>query len=228
MRLITPWHVPTKSSDEAEVGQEGDEHARSTAATSPSRSCVSASATTLTPADRAAGSSPGRSRPPGAASRAGRTPGRPRRRRARRGRRPAARRPQLHRAVERDEVGAERVDEAAARSLGAGEQHAPVGRGNSRTRPSCVDTDGTRSGSCPRPRSASAVPGPIAATAGSAPAPARQQLRAVPARDDDPVVALHVDRLVAERLDLDQRAHDDLVAERLEAAGQLAGAPSAA
>ena len=52
---------------------------------------------------------------------------------------------------------------------------------------------------------------------GIVPRRAAQQLpRAVRARDDDPVVAGDVDRLVAERLDRDQRAVDDLVAEPLE------------
>src|SRR5205085_2488020 len=54
-----PLHHPVAGADEvvfeAEVGQEGDEHAASlTAARSPSRSCVSASATTRSPARSAA------------------------------------------------------------------------------------------------------------------------------------------------------------------------------
>ena len=44
---------------------------------------------------------------------------------------------------------------------------------------------------------------------------------AVGARHDDPVVAVDVDRLVAERLDLEQWAMDDVVAELLEPRNEL-------
>ena len=133
------------------------------------------------------------------AGRRERARGRARRRAARR--RPSgAGGPQLDRAVERDEVGAALVDEqrrapsAAARSTRPG--------GSSASSPSCVETAGTRSARRPCSRSASAVPGPIAATcAGVAGEPARELARAVRARDDDPVVRRRIDRLVAERLD---------------------------
>ena len=73
-----------------------------------------------------------------------------------------------------------------------------------------------------RRRSASAVAAPIAATRSACRAMRRRSSRApFDARHDHPVVAGDVDGLVAERLDLDERAVDDLVAERLEPAGEL-------
>ena len=51
--------------------------------------------------------------------------------------------------------------------------------------------------------------------------PPPQLARSVDARDDHPVVAGDVDRLAPERLDLDQRTDDRLVAELLEAAHEL-------
>ena len=190
------------------------------AATSPSRSCVSASAATSTPAARAAAVVCGPIETAGIvdAERGERARGR-RRTRARRGRPRAAARPQLARAVERHEVGAELVDEQPPRALGAGEEDAagrsrqlreqPLlrrdARARGRRRPSAV---GRRAARSPRP----------AAACRAAAARARGAVRA---RDDDPVVAGDVDRLVAERLDLDQRADDDLVPERLEPPREL-------
>src|SRR3712207_7377977 len=45
----------------------------------------------------------------------------------------------------------------------------PVGRGSSRTRPSCVDSLATNAGSTPPSRTAAAVPGPLTATRGTFP-----------------------------------------------------------
>jgi len=130
--------------------------------------------------------------------------------------------------IERTEVGVQRVDQMAARALGARQEHAPrLGReladetlltrvaGDERRldarfseRLGCAWTDRrhTREG-------ARAAPGKVC--------------RAVRARDDQPVVAARVDRPVVDRLDLDQRTGNDLVPERLdpgrERAGLLAG-----
>ena len=57
------------------------------------------------------------------------------------------------------------------------------------------------------------------------PASAAAAPGAVRARDDHPVVAGDVDRIVAERLDLDQRAAHDLVPERLDAAASSSSWP---
>ena len=77
---------------------------------------------------------------------------------------------ELDGAVEHLDVRAELAASSGARVLGAGEEHAAgLRRGNAATSPSCVETSGTRSGSTPCTRSASAVPGPIAATFGSRP-----------------------------------------------------------
>ena len=85
----------------------------------------------------------------------------------------------------------------AATPSAAAKSTRPAGRGNSARRPSCDETRGTNAGSTPSSRSASAVPGPTAATRGSGPLARRTSSRGpVRARHDHPVVALDVDRVV--------------------------------
>ena len=86
-------------------------------------------------------------------------------------------RPQLDRAVERHEVGAELVDEQRPRALGAREQHAARRRGSSASSPSCVDRRDEVGAT--RARSAAAVPGPIAASGAAVPPAPRELARAV-------------------------------------------------
>ena len=65
-------------------------------------------------------------------------------------------------------------------------------------------------------------PAPIAATRVGVPCIRRRSSRApFAAGDDHPVVTAHVHRLVAQRLRFDQRAVDDVVPERLQAANEL-------
>ena len=121
------------------------------------------------------------------------------------------------RPVERHEVGAERVDRPAPRALCR--QRRARGRRDAGTRPAGrpVRTRGARTQARSRDaRSVSAVPGPTAATFGRFSAAPRDLVGAVRARHDRPVVAGAVDRLVGDALDLDQRAFDHLVPERLE------------
>ncbi len=101
----------------------------------------------------------------------------------------------------------------------------PGASGSASSRPSCVDVSATRSA----PPNASAVACPIAATSRRRAAhPAPQLARAVRARQDDPVVAVDVDRVVAERLDRDERHVGDLVPERSEALDERALLPGGA
>ena len=190
---------------------------RATAATSPSRSCVAASATT--PARRRARprSSAARSRRRGRCRRARRTPAPPTRRRARRGRprggsgRAAAsgRAARSRRRARRSST--RRAPSAAAKST------RPGGRGNSSSRPSWVETRGTKSGSMPALRERLRRARPDRGDPRRLPPRRRASWsRAVRARDDHPVVAARSTGVVAERLDLDQRALDDLAPERLE------------
>ena len=89
----------------------------------------------------------------------------------------------------------------------------PTGRGSSATRPSCEADDGTKSAARPWSARAAAVASPIAAIRGSLPRPPPRELDgAVRTRDDDPVVAVEVDRAVVDGLDLDQRAEHRLEA----------------
>ena len=164
-----------------------------------------------------------RSRRPGGARRS-------RRARARRTpRRASARSPsgaggvQLDRPVERQEVGVALVDEQPPRALGGREQHAA--RRQLGEQPLLRRDARDEVGAAARARaSASAVPRPIAAIRARRRGEAARELaRAVRARDDDPVVAATGRRLVAERLDPDQRAAHDLVAERLETGDERVG-----
>ena len=102
----------------------------------------------------------------------------------------------------------------AARALGRGEQH-PAGGSRELGQQPLLGRDGRRRGR--RRRAPRPWPGRSRRAAASVPRRAAEQLaRAVRARDDDPVVARDVDRVVTERLDRDQRAVDDVVAEPLE------------
>ena len=180
-----PLHHAVAGADEVvlepEVGEEGD-RSRSgatltdcTAATRPSRSCVSASASDRSPAARAASlvwgpiETAGMSAPSSANARAAepeasttRSPsGGASGRRAACGRAGRSRR----RARRRPPPG----------TLGSGEEHAARGAGNSASSPSCDETAGTKAGSTPCSRSVSAVPGPTAATSRQLAARARER-----------------------------------------------------
>ena len=217
---------------EPEVAEEGDQHVSATLTNRrprrgrPDRACP--------PRRRPGGrptlqreSSEARSRRPGCPPRARRTTVLPTLRRARRDRPPGGSSGRTSRVVysgtksaPSSSIGPRRDPSAAAKST------RPVGRGNSARRPSCDETRGTNAGSTPSSRSASAVPGPTAATRGSCPFARADELGgAVRARHDHPVVALDVDGVVR-RLDLDQRALDDLVTLLLEAPDERPGLPA--
>ena len=95
---------------------------------------------------------------------------RPSRRRARR-RRPREARPAGRAASCREGRSRPRAPRSGPRRApsAAAKRTRPSGRGNSARRPSCDETLGTNAGSTPSSRSVSAVPGPTAATFGSAP-----------------------------------------------------------
>ena len=120
------------------------------------------------------------------------------------------------RRVERHEVGAERIDRSAARVLGRREEH-PARR----TRE--LGDQAVLRGDTRDERRLDAVLAEALGGSGTdggdlrqvAPAP-RDLVGAVRARDDDPVVPGGVDRVVGRPHDLDQRALEHLVAERLE------------
>ncbi len=114
-----------------EVAQEGDEHAREvTAASRPATSCVSASATTRTPASRAVALVCGPMLTAGSS-----TPSRPKARAveadASTTRSPVGQlvRLELARPIERDEGRLELVDQQRARTLGRRKEHASGGTG---------------------------------------------------------------------------------------------------
>ena len=172
IRAITPWHVPTKSSCRPKSVRK----VTTVIAASPSHRARQRRGQR----GRASPPRPRRSRPTERAT--------PRRLRADRDRRRvsadagvrAGRRAggehddvalgrlgrEQPRAVERDEVGAERVDRAAARALGRREEHAARRPRELREQAVLRRLAGTNAGSIPCARSASAVPGPTAATAG--------------------------------------------------------------
>ncbi len=85
-------------------------------------------------------------------------------------------RPQLDRAVERQEVGAALLDEQPPRPSAATSSTRPGG--SSASRPSCVCVSGTRSACSPCSCRASAVPGPTAATCRGVAASRRASSRA--------------------------------------------------
>ena len=194
IRLITPWQVPTKSSCRPKSVRNVTNMPAATASTSPSRSWVRASATTSSPAARAARvvcgpiETAGSGAPSARTTRAAEPEASTTEIAARR--RPASRLG----AVERDEVRVERVDEQRARPFGAGEEHAPGGPRQLASRPSCVETRGTRSGSIPARGAPPRFPGRSRRSARSCPSGAARAARAVRARHDDPVVAARVDR----------------------------------
>ena len=162
-------------------------------------------------------SSAARSRRRARRRRSPRTRARRSRTRARRRRRPGGSGVEQPRRVERHEVGAELVDRAAPRVLGGREEH-PARR-----------AAGTRRAAPPATRRAGRTPARARARAAARRCPGRRRRRFGRLRPRraissapfglvtiDPVVAGGVDRLVRRPLDLDQRALDDLVAERLE------------
>src|SRR5205823_4005864 len=123
-------------------------------------------------------------------------------------------RPELHRPVERDEIRADFLREQAPSALRGGEEDAPGrarelgeqallrrdARNEVRGEPGSLERlgrGGTDGGDPPWPTAE----------------PARDLGGAVRARDDQPVVTRGVDRSVAERLDANERAEDDLVTE---------------
>ena len=177
---------------EAEVGEEGDEHQSRTydVAAARRRHVSLATATTSSPALPCLGRCLRTDRDH-REPRAGRRerPGGGRRTRARRRSPSGARRLQLDRPVERQEVGAALVDEQPARPLGRGEQDAPAGAAARRAAlPACGSPGRGRRRARARaapPRS----PGPIAAIRFGVAASRRASSRApFAARDDDPVV----------------------------------------
>ena len=123
------------------------------------------------------------------------------------------------RSIERDEVRIEGVGQASCgRPPRPPRARGPPGRGISAARPSCVETArdeigvAHRLGRCPTDR----------CDARHRAARAAEKLTgAVRARHDDPVVPCNIDRLVRERLDPDQRAVHDIVAEGLQAHDQV-------
>src|SRR5258708_4535300 len=172
---------------EAEVRQERDEamlHVRdasaSTAATRPSRSCVSASPRTVRPTLSATCvvcgpiETAGRSPPIAAYARAAEPD-------ASTTTSPAGGSGVKSRVLYSGtksapsaSIGPRREFSAAANST------RPAGRGNSASRPSCDETRGTNDGSIPCSRSRSAVPGPTAATATAGKLPPRRATPAAP------------------------------------------------
>ena len=125
---------------------------------------------------------------------------------------------ELARAVQRDEVGVQLVDEQPPGGLGARKEHAPgrprqlgeqalLGRG---PRHEVRAAERVRR----RPSDCRELPRPSSPPAAELPRPHR-------ARDEHPVVAVEVDRLVAERLDRDQRHALRLVTRLAECAGKL-------
>ena len=199
---------------EAEVAQEGDQHVSATLTNPrPRRGRPDrAYRPRRRPGDRATRrreSSGARSRRPGCRRRAPRTTSQPTPTQPRRDRPRAARPAEPAGCVERDEVGAELVDRASARSLGRREQH-PAGAGTPRGgRPARDSRD--ESGLEPELAKRLGRPRAHRCDPRERPGGPPDELRgAVRARHDHPVVALDVDRIVG-RLDLDQRALDNLV-----------------
>ena len=129
------------------------------------------------------------------------------------------------RPVERDEVGAELVDEQRARALRRREEHA-ARRAAAARRAGLPASRRAGRGRATRATSAAAVAGPIAATRAALPCIRRASSRApFGLVTTTQSYTADVDRLVAERLDLDQRAEDDVVPERLEPRDELLGLP---
>ena len=222
---------------EPEVGEEGDEHrlprvydaarpaARpltagpATATARPALECSSASATTSRPAARAAREVSGpidtTAKPSPSAASARAAEGEVSTTRSAAGNSCG---PQLAGPVERDDVCVERLGEHRARTLGGREQHTtggpwelgeqPLLRRHGRHEVGAAERLGRRRADRGQARHLADRPPPELAGA-------------VRARHDDPVVAGDVDRVVAERLDRDQRAVDDLVAEALEAGDEI-------
>ena len=184
------------------------------ASTSPSRSCRCASAITRIPASRAAAVVWGPIETAGMPA-----PSAPKARAAEAeastttiaGRR---RRTQLGRPVERQEVRAELVDDERAGALRGGEEHAP-GRSRQLGEQAFLRRDhGYEIHDDPGPRERRGRPrADRRDTPGASARPRHQLVCAVRACDDEPVVPGQVDRAPADRVDADEGAEHDLVAQ---------------
>ena len=220
IRLITPWQVPTKSSWRPKSLRKVTNTRRSLSPRAgPRRRASPPRATTSTPGLPRGRVVCGPMLTAGMPAPGGRTHAPPTPMRARRGlprELAAASAPASGRAGRSRRRARRRA--ASARPRRRRRARARPGAAAPRAAPPASRPPGTRSA----PPSASAVARADRSHPRGRPGhPPPQLARAVDARDDHPVVAGDVDRLVPERLDLEQRAVDDLVPERLQPADQL-------
>ncbi len=128
---------------------------------------------------------------------------------------------QLHRPVQRQEVGAQLVDDGHARSFCGREQHAPGGSRQLREQAFLRRDLRNEIGSDAAPQERGRRPWPDGGDPRRSSTGAVQQLvGAVGARDDHPVVRGQLDLVAPDSVDADQRAEDDLVTKLLDPRSQ--------